>query len=98
MPLAIGHGPGGGPGTRAATRAFLRGTQEREAQSLAASIDRRFNGLGAGPQGDAVGWFVVPRWGGVDEATRCWGGCVNRSVGSLRGIGLAAEAADWRPG
>ena len=38
-----------------------------------------------------MGWFVVPRWGGVDEATRCWGGRVNRSVGSLRGIGLAAE-------
>ena len=38
--------------------------------------------------GDALGWFVVPRWGGRG----------NRSVGSLRGIGLAADVADWRPG
>ena len=52
---------------------------------MGASIDHRFNGLRRALQGDAVGWFVVPRWGGVDEADAMLGRGANRSVGVVAG-------------
>ena len=55
-PGLICRAPSGRGGQRAVyASVFPFGTPEREANALAGSIDRRFNGLGAGPPGRCRG-------------------------------------------